>query len=48
MLREPDGEIRPLTHTLNQNIFPSFSLDGRRLVFVSDRDGNDEIYQIYN
>jgi TolB protein len=48
MLREPGGAIRALTNALLRNIFPSFSKDGSRLVFVSERDGNSEIYDIYN
>jgi Tol biopolymer transport system component len=47
-LREPRGAIRAVTSTLPRNIFPSFSKDGSRLVFVSERDGNSEIYDIYD
>lgn len=48
MLREPDGAVRALTNMLPGNFFPSFSRDGMRIVFASSRDGNDELYQIYN
>jgi Tol biopolymer transport system component len=42
------GIPRPLTSTLPRNIFPSFSRDGSRIVFATNRDGNYEIYEIYN
>lgn len=48
MLLEPNGRLRALTNALPRNIFPSFSRDGARLVFASNRDGNFEIYEIYN
>jgi len=48
MLLEPGGEARALTNSLPHNLYPSFSKDGRRIVFSSDRDGNNELYQIYN
>ncbi|MGD0873194.1 MAG: winged helix-turn-helix domain-containing protein [Bryobacteraceae bacterium] len=48
MLLEPGGGLKPLTNTLPHNMFPSFSKDGSRIVFASDRDGNFELYQIYN
>jgi Tol biopolymer transport system component len=33
-----------LTNHPAQDVSPAWSSDGRRIVFVSDRDGNDEIY----
>jgi hypothetical protein len=48
MLLEPGGLPIPLTHTLQHNFYPSFSKDGSRIVFASDRDGNLELYQIYH
>ena len=40
-----DGSgITRLTNNSNRDESPSFSPDGRRVAFVSDRDGNDEIY----
>jgi Tol biopolymer transport system component len=43
-----DGtNARPLTST-RWNIHPSFSMDGFRLFFASNRDGNFQIYEIYN
>jgi Tol biopolymer transport system component len=48
MLLEPGAQPRPLTNTMHLNARPTFSRDGRRLAFVSDRDGKLEIYQIYN
>ena len=33
-----------LTHDSGSNIQPAFSPDGERIVFISDRDGNQEIY----
>jgi len=48
MLLEPGIRLRPLTGTLQLNWFPAFSADGSRIVFASDRDGNQELYQIYN
>ncbi|HLJ45314.1 MAG TPA: winged helix-turn-helix domain-containing protein [Bryobacteraceae bacterium] len=48
MLLEPGGTMRPLTAATPRNFFPSFSKDGTRVVFVSDRDGNYELYEIYN
>lgn len=40
------GEIRNLTNSESFNADPSFSPDGRQVVFVSGRDGNAEIYSI--
>jgi hypothetical protein len=37
----------PLTNSLPHSFFPS-SKDGSRIVFAPDRDGNFELYQIYN
>ncbi len=48
MLLEPGIRLRPLTGTLQLNWFPAFPADGSRIVFASDRDGNQELYQIYN
>jgi TolB protein len=33
-----------LTHTLARSFHPAWSPDGRRIVFVSERDGGSEIY----
>ncbi len=42
-----DGSgIVQLTHGLGQNFHPSWSPDGARIAFVSDRDGNWEIYVV--
>jgi Tol biopolymer transport system component len=44
-----DGtNVRALTGSRSRNICPSFSMDGFRLFFASDRDGNFQIYEIYN
>jgi Tol biopolymer transport system component len=40
-----DGShITPLTNTRGTNWNPTFSPDGRKIAFVSDRDGNGRIY----
>lgn len=42
-----DGsEVRQLTDTVALNNIPSWCPDGTKIVFVSDRDGNDNIYII--
>ena len=42
-----DGtQIRRLTRSPFQDIRPRFSPDGKRIAFVSHRDGNSEIYLI--
>ena len=38
------GAIRRLTDHSAEDRYPSWSPDGRHIAFVSDRDGNDEIY----
>jgi Tol biopolymer transport system component len=44
-----DGtNMRALTSSQSRNISPSFSMDGFRLFFSSNRDGNFQIYEIYN
>jgi Tol biopolymer transport system component len=44
-----DGtNARALTSNSSRNISPSFSMDGFRLFFASNRDGNFQIYEIYN
>ncbi|HKE22377.1 MAG TPA: winged helix-turn-helix domain-containing protein [Bryobacteraceae bacterium] len=48
MVLEPSGALRALTNTLPRNIWPSFSKDGTRIIFASNRDGNFEVYEIYN
>ena len=35
-----------LTSTLSSNSFPAWSADGSKIVFTSDRDGNEEIYSM--
>ena len=37
-------EVTRLTDHPGSDAFPTWSPDGRRLAFVSDRDGNDNIY----
>jgi len=45
----PDGsDMRFLTNSLPSNVSPSFSKDGFRLFFSTNRDGNFELYEIYN
>ena len=40
-----DGtNLTQLTNNTSRDIPPSWSPDGKRVAFVSDRDGNDEIY----
>ena len=38
------SQLRPLSADTGQQIDPAFSPDGSRIVFVSNRDGNPEIY----
>lgn len=38
------GEAKPLTHGLAFDSQPRFSPDGRRIAFVSDRSGNENIW----
>lgn len=38
------GRVRPLVTDASNNTYPAWSPDGRLLAFVSDRDGNKEIY----
>lgn len=40
----PGGELERLTDSRHGNFEPSLSPDGKRIVFVSSRDGNAEIY----
>jgi TolB protein len=47
-MRADGSDVRVLTSTLPRNISPSFSKDGLRLFFSSNRDGNFELYEIYN
>lgn len=35
-----------LTNHPANDCYPSISKDGRKIVFVSDRDGNSEIYRM--
>lgn len=45
----PDGSgIRFLTNSPSRNTSPSFSKDGFRLFFSTNRDGNFQLYEIYN
>ena len=37
------GRLRRLTRK-RENAFPAWSLDGRKIAFVSNRDGNLELY----
>ena len=41
-----DGETRLLAAHPAQDLYPTWSPDGNYLAFVSDRDGNEEIYLI--
>ena len=44
---KPDGsEITRITENPFQDLRPRFSPDGKRLAFVSHRDGNFEIYLV--
>lgn len=38
------GRVRPLIDGPGNNSYPSWSPDGAKVVFTSDRDGNNEIY----
>ena len=38
------GDVRALTGSAGSNTHPTWSADGTRIYFVSDRDGNYEIY----
>ena len=41
----PDGsKLRNLTKNQNEDYFHSWSPDGNKILFVSTRDGNGEIY----
>jgi TolB protein len=40
----PIPALLQLTNSEGKNFEPSFSPDGRKIVFISTRDGNDEIY----
>ena len=40
----PAPRITRLTHNDSKDTFPAWAPDRRRIAFVSDRDGNDEIY----
>lgn len=42
----PTPVIYQLTHNLYVNVAPSFSPDGQNIVFLSNRDGNFEIYSM--
>ncbi len=44
ILIHPDGESVQLTRDMGNNYRPTFSPDGTQILFVSDRDGNREIY----
>ena len=39
-----DGGVTRLTEDPSDDRYPSWSPDGRRITFSSDRDGNPEIY----
>lgn len=44
---DADGtNLRQLTHTPTPKCQPSWSWDGRRIAFVSFRDGNAELYTL--
>lgn len=44
VMRSDGSDPTRLTHNAANDIQPMWSPDGRRIVFVSDRDGNREIY----
>lgn len=43
-LRTPDGRLEQLTRNTGSDYGAVWSPDGARLAFVSDRDGNEEVY----
>jgi Tol biopolymer transport system component len=45
-LRSPSGKLTDLTKSPGNDTAPAVSPDGKKVVFVSNRDGNDEIYVI--
>jgi Tol biopolymer transport system component len=47
-MRSDGSNVRALTSTLPRNISVTFSKDGLRVFFCSNRDGNFEIYEIYD
>jgi Tol biopolymer transport system component len=47
-MRIDGSDLRFLTSGPSRNISPSFSKDGFRLFFSTNRDGNFEIYEIFN
>src|SRR5690606_23023490 len=42
--RTDGGDRRQLTNSPGPDLYPRVSPDGRRIAFVSERDGNAEIY----
>jgi Tol biopolymer transport system component len=44
LLPATGGKATPLTHGMGVNAMPRFSPDGRRVVFVSDRDGGNNVW----
>jgi Tol biopolymer transport system component len=48
LVRRDGSELRALTASMPVNQSPSFSKDGLRLFFSSNRDGHFGLYEIYN
>ena len=44
MVNVENGETHVLARHLGWDIYPTWSPDGSKLAFVSDREGNEEIY----
>jgi Tol biopolymer transport system component len=46
MMNADGGNVVRLTTNSAADIYPSFSPDGTKILFVSSRDGNQEIYMM--